>query len=186
VTMTPLRDTPLSAMPCRVPKDKNTYALCLPCSTTPVPLVKPIGLCALCEEDVDPTVRITNECIVRLHTFPSQGEAEGATNTSAERWHAQEASSVDGRVEAGELVTALLDTGASSRNFISAELAARMVTRGAVEVPTTGNICLANKSQCIAVRAKLRLVCEYLNVETKSPDKFILRLQSSRNCAWIR
>jgi hypothetical protein len=122
VTMTPLRDTPLSAMPCRVPKDKNTYALCLPCSTTPVPLVKPIGLCALCEEDVDPTVRITNECIVLLHTFPSQGEAEGATNTSAERWHAQEASSVDGRVEAGKLVTALLDTGASSRNFIPQHL----------------------------------------------------------------
>ena len=118
-----------------------------------------IGLCALCEEDVDPTVRITNECTVRLHTFPSQAKAEGAPNTSAERWHAHEASSVDGRLEAGELVTALLDTGASSRNFISPALAARMVARGAVEVPTTGNICIASKSQCIAVRTKLRLVC---------------------------
>ena len=173
VTMTPLRNTPLTAMPCRVPKDKDTYAFCLPCSTTPTPLVKPIGLCALCEEDVDPTVRITNECTVRLHTFPSQAEAEGAPNTSAERWHAQEASSVDGRLEAGELVTALLDTGASSRNFISPALAARMIARGAVEVPTTGNICLASKSQCIAVRTKLRLVCKYLNVETKSLDEFI-------------
>ena len=48
-----------------------------------------------------------------------------------------------------------------------------MIARGAVEVPTTGRICLASRGVCIPVRNKLKLVCEYVNVETKSNDQFI-------------
>ena len=170
--MRPLRDTPLTAMLCRVPK--QPIAMCVPCSTTPVPIVKPEGLCALCEEDFDPTVKITNECIVRLHTFPTQAEGGVANAAGAERMEGRLAGSVDGRTEAdGVVVTALLDTGASSRNFISPALAARMIALGAIEVPSNGRICLATNGKCITISSQLKLVCKYNNLETQSDDTFV-------------
>jgi hypothetical protein len=127
----------------RTPKRRNSPEFCPPCSTTPVPIVKPVGLCALCEDDEMPSV-ITNECIVRLHPLNPLQVAAVITN-GGERGEAQNGPvSVERREEAeGEKVTALLDTGASGHDFISPALAARLIERGAVLVPTRARACLA-------------------------------------------
>ena len=116
---------------------------------------------------------ITNECIVRLHPLHPLQVAAVSTN-GGERGEAQNGPvSVERRKEAeGEKVTALLDTGASGRDFISPALAARLVERGAVLVPTRARVCLAQHGHSIPVTHKLKLVCKYKNVENSTIDQF--------------
>ena len=160
---------PTTTILCRMPKEKKSYDFCPPCSTTPVLIVKPIGLCALCEDDEPPSV-ITNECIVRLHPL----QVVAVSTNGGERGEAEVGPvSVARREEAeGEDVTALLDTGSRCRDFISPALAARLIERGAVLVPTRARVCLAQLGHSIPVTHKLKLMCKYQNVESSTLDQF--------------
>ena len=113
-------------------------------------------------------MRITNKCIVRLHPFPQAGAS--LERGSPER----EARSVDRQEKAEcEFVTALLDTGASSRDYISPALAERMISIGAIEESTDGIVCMARRGATCRVHSKLTLLYMYKNVVTSLDEFFV-------------
>ena len=133
---------------------------CNPTSTKPS-LTPPEWACAICDVSLTPLASFTNKCIVRLHPFPHAAPWQ-------ERGSPPWTRSVDGRGEADcAIVIALLDTGASFRDYISPALAETLISLGAIEESTSGSVCMARRGVACREHSKLTQLCKYKNVVTQ-------------------
>jgi len=119
---------------------------------------------------------VSNLCSVFLSpTNPEQEQAESDEKSGG---------SIRGTLK----VTATLDSGATSRDFISSSLAELLVAMGAQEQCTTGTVCLARRGVCTKLHTLLSGIrCIYLNRLTNEYESFLTTPTNSRtHCQTLR
>jgi len=123
-----------------------------------------------CQPIIVPNVvrRVTNLCSVFLFPIP---QTQGTHPPEEEQLEKSE--QILGGTPAALQVTATLDSGATTRDYVSASLAEQLCAMGAREEKTKGTVCLARRGVCTQLHKSLTEIrCIYFNRETFKYETF--------------